>query len=308
MARGDKIAFVFPGQGSQYVGMGRKTLAAFPQIAKPLYERARQALKLDLRELIFEGSPKELNLTKNAQPAVVLDSVIKAEVLRQGLHLTPNFVAGHSLGEFTALVAAGVLTLEQALVLVQERARLMQEASPREQRMAAVLGRFESWRERWRLRLICSRMGVEIANINSRHQIVIAGLYQAVQEAKKRLERVGFVERVIELKVSIAGHSSLMEQARRRLTEEIAKLDFKPPQIPIITATKGRVLTKTRALRRHLERHMTQRVQWRCCVERLRKQKVALLIEVGPRKVLTGFTEGVRILPFQEAVKELKGG
>ncbi len=272
-----KTAFVFPSQGSQYVGMGRELFERYRARVELFYQCARAVLGFDLQELIFSGPEEKLKLTEFAQPAILLDSVIKFELLEQ----RPDCAAGHSLGEYSALVCAGVLSLEDGLRLVYLRGRFMQEAVPVGQGgMLAILKLdYEKVRE------ICAQTGAEIANYNSPEQIVISGRREAMLKAKELAETMR--GKGIELAVSAPFHSSLMKPAEERLKPEIDKITFSEPAFPVVSTVSGEPETDPQKIKELLTRQITAQVRWVDYVLKLRSLGVTRFIEVGPGDVLT---------------------
>jgi [acyl-carrier-protein] S-malonyltransferase len=283
MAR--KIAFLFPGQGSQYPGMGRELAEEFP-CARRAFEAADQALSFPLSKLCFEGPAEDLQLTANAQPAILAMSVAAAEVLRER-GIGADFVAGHSLGEYSALVAAGSLEMEEAVRLVRKRGQYMQEAVPVGQgAMAALLGL-----EAAAVEDVCREAAqgevVSPANFNSPGQVVISGHRAAVERAVA-LARGRGAKRAIMLNVSAPFHCALMKPAQERLEEELERLQISAPQVPLANNVDAELVRSAAGVRDGLKRQVTAPVRWEQAMRVLRSEKAELFIEVGPGKVLSG--------------------
>lgn len=272
-----KTAFVFPGQGSQYVGMGQELFERFRGRVEPFYQCARDVLGFDIQELIFSGPEEKLKLTEFAQPAILLDSVIKFELLGQ----RPDYAVGHSLGEYSALVCAGVLSLEDGLRLVHLRGKFMQEAVPAGQGgMLAILKL-----DHEKVREICAQTGAEIANYNSPEQIVISGRREAMLTAKELAEAMR--GKGIELAVSAPFHSSLMKPAQERLKPEIEKIKFSAPHFPVVSTVSGEPETDPDRIKELLMQQITAQVRWAEYVLKLKSLGVTRLVEIGPGDVLT---------------------
>ncbi len=274
-----KVAFVFPGQGSQKVGMGREAYET-SEAARAVFDESDAALGEALSELCFEGPEEDLKLTANTQPAVLTTSVALLRALDEAF----DVVAGHSLGEYSAHVAAGTLELADAVKLVRKRGQYMQEAVPYgDGAMAAVLKADRGLVER-----ICAEVPglVEAVNYNSPQQIVIAGETNAVGEAGVKLKAAG--ARASTLPVSAPFHSSLMEPAEARLRDDMAHVEFHDPSAPVYVNVDASPVTEAAAAREALVRQVSRPVLWEESVRRMIDDGVSLFVEVGPGRVLSG--------------------
>lgn len=286
----ERVAFVFPGQGSQYVGMG-KSLYEASEAARQVFQQADQVLGFALTKLMFEGPDDELEDTINAQPAILTLSVACLAALREkwseiGKAVEPLYVAGHSLGEYSALVAAEVLDFADALALVRERGRLMKETSEdRPGGMAAVVGL-----DRPTLEAICNRAGehglIVVANTNTADQMVISGELPALDRAVEFARDAG-ARAVVPLRISIASHSPLMQQAALQLAGVIASLDLKDPVTPMVANIQGRILTTAEDIRQHMATQLTLPVEWTQSVRGMIESGVDTFVEIGPGQVLS---------------------
>jgi len=280
-----RLAFLFPGQGSQEVGMGR-TLAEASPAAKAVWAEADAALGFSLSTLCFEGPAADLALTANTQPAVLTTSVAAAAALADR-GVTPGLTAGHSLGEYSALVAAGALRFADAVRLVRRRGEFMQEAVPvGTGAMAALLGVELATAEQ-----ICAEAAqgevVGVANINSPGQIVIAGHRTAVERAVAAAAARGGKKSVL-LPVSAPFHCAVMKPAADRLASELERLTVSAPRIPVIRNVDGGVTRTADEVKPFLVQQVASPVRWTDCVERLAREGATGFLEVGPGRVLTG--------------------
>ncbi|MEK3736035.1 MULTISPECIES: ACP S-malonyltransferase [Paenibacillus] len=281
-----KIAFVFPGQGAQAVGMGRDVYEALPH-SRAVFEKGDEVLGFSLSQLIFEGPDSDLKQTVNTQPALLTASVAYLEALRdQGMK--PDYVAGHSLGEYSALVAAGVLSYEDAVRLVRLRGRFMEEAVPGGQgAMAAVLGA-----ERDALAELCRSVSeengvVELANVNCPGQIVVSGSQAGVNGVVQRVKEAGG-KRAIPLEVSGPFHSSMMKAAADRLADELKSVTFNAPAVPVIVNVTAAPVTDPEEIRELLVRQVYSPVLWQDSIEWLIADGVDTFVEIGSGSVLAG--------------------
>lgn len=278
-----RLAFLFPGQGSQAVGMGKSFYEHY-SLARELFGCADEILGYRISRLCFEGPDEELRLTQNTQPALLIVSTIAYSLFGR----EPAIAAGHSLGEYSALVAAGSLRFEDALRLVHNRGRYMQEAVPVGQgAMAAVLGM--SYED---LSQAVSRVQsgvVQIANWNSQEQLVIAGHKQAVEEALKMAKP----PRSVMLPVSAPFHSALMKGAEDRLAMDLDRVEFKDLKFPIVTNVDAKIIEKGEDARDSLKRQVSRPVLWYKSMQRLAGENIDAFVELGPGKVLTGLIKRI---------------
>lgn len=277
------LVFLFSGQGSQYVGMGKELYQNYTA-AKDVLDKANQILDFDLKDMIFNGPETKLNNTKNTQPAIyTVSAMVKAVLTEKGLK--PAAVAGHSLGEYSALSAAGVFSFADGLKLVRRRGQLMDQADPDNKgTMAAVIGLKAKEVES----VLTEIDGIiTVANYNSPTQIVISGEVEAVQAAQKLLSEKG-AKRVIDLSVSGAFHSPLMEPAKKELKNTIETVEFKDAKIPLIANVKADYLKDNKSIKSALIKQLDNSVRWLETIECFKEDGYINYIELGPGRVLKG--------------------
>lgn len=280
-------AYVFPGQGAQFVGMG-KDLYENSALAKEMFEKANEILGFRITDLMFAGTDEDLKQTKVTQPAIFLHSVILAKVL--GSEFKPEMVAGHSLGEFSALVAAGAISFEDGVRLVSARAKAMQKACEKEpSTMAAILGLEDE-----KVEEICKSIDeiVVPANYNCPSQIVISGSIKGIDMACEKLSAAG-AKRALKLMVGGAFHSPLMEPARVELEEAINKTNFQKPICPIYQNVNASKVTEPDQIKKNLVAQLTAPVRWTQTVKNMLADGATNFVELGPGSVLQGLIKKV---------------
>jgi [acyl-carrier-protein] S-malonyltransferase len=297
-----KIAFLFPGQASQYPGMGRELAEKFPE-SKAVFDEADAALGFSISQLCFEGSEEALKQTENTQPAILTVSTAAYRALEKR-GVTPDFVAGHSLGEYSALVAAGGLDFAAAVKIGRARGRYMQEAVPLgEGAMAAILGLAPA-----EVADICKKAAdhqvVSPANLNSPEQTVISGNAAAVKRAVE-IASQGGAKRAVILPVSAPFHCALMMPAQQRLEPDLRAAKFSTLRVPLITNVDAEAITTGDEARESLIRQVTQPVRWLDSIHEMIEGGVTIFVEVGPGKVLSGLLRqidrSVRALNVEDA-------
>lgn len=286
-----KIAFIFPGQGSQQVGMGAEFVATSAE-SKAFYDRADEILSFPLSNYMLNGPQEELTLTYNAQPALLTTGVMVANKIIQA-GITPQYTAGHSLGEYSAFVVSGVMTFEDAVATVRKRGLYMDEAVPAGQgAMAAILGM-----ESQSLQAVCEEVTangdtVQLANLNCPGQIVISGTKEGVEKACVAAKEAG-AKRAIPLVVSGPFHSTLMQPAADKLADALSEVQIQEPKIPVISNVTSDVLQQTEAIKKEMVEQVVSPVLWEQNVRTLIDLGVTVFIECGPGKVLSGLVKKI---------------
>jgi len=285
-----ETAFIFPGQGSQYVGMGKEFYDQF-RVAKEVFEEADDTLRFSISSLCFQGQEEELRLTENTQPAILTTSIAALKVLQTEKGINPKFAAGHSLGEYSALVASGTLSFSEAVQTVRLRGKFMQEAVPvGEGAMAAILGM-----ERKEVEKLCEEAAagevLSPANFNCPGQIVIAGHLKAVHRAIEKVKQNG--KRAVLLPVSAPFHSPLMKPAGTRLEKALEEIYIKDLNLPVVTNVEAEINTSKEKVKALLVAQVSSPVRWEESMRRMIEEGVEQVLEIGPGKVLSGLMKRI---------------
>ncbi len=279
----NKIAFVFPGQGAQYVGMGRDIYENFKEV-RPLFEKADELLKFNLTKLCFEGPAEELKMTSVCQPAILVVSLAAMRALELvSSDIAPAITAGLSLGEYSALAASGVLSFEDAVMLVRKRGELMEEeAKENPGQMVSVLGLAREEIDR-----LCNETRCEIANLNCPGQIVVSGKVDSISSFVKLAKEKG-ARKLIGLDVSGAFHSSLMNNASKKLMLELNKIEVKVPRIPVVSNFTACFENNIDEIRTNLVNQINHATRWEDSVRLIADSGITAFLELGPGKVISG--------------------
>jgi len=285
-----QTAFIFPGQGSQYVGMGKEFYDNF-KIAKEVFEEADDTLRFSISNLCFQGPEEALKLTENTQPAILTASIAALKVLQTEKGIHPQFAAGHSLGEYSALITSGALTFSEAVRTVRLRGKFMQEAVPvGEGAMAAVLGM-----ERESVENLCEEAAagevLSPANFNCPGQIVIAGHSKAVQRAIEKVKQDG--KKAVLLPVSAPFHSPLMKPAGARLEKALEEISVKELNVPVVTNVEADINTSKEKVKALLVAQVSSPVRWEESMRRMIGEELERVLEIGPGKVLSGLMKRI---------------
>lgn len=285
-----KVAFIFPGQGSQYIGMGKELYENF-QIAKEIFDEADDTLHFSISKICFEGPDETLKLTENTQPAILTVSIAALKVIEAEKGITAELTAGHSLGEYSALVASGALSFKDAVDIVRLRGKFMQEAVPvGEGTMAAVLGMDAKEVEK-----LCEEVSqgevLTAANFNCPGQVVISGHIKAVERAIERVKKGG--KKGVLLPVSSPFHSPLMRSAAEKLKDELEEIPINELKIPIVTNVEAEINRSKERVKPLLVEQITSSVKWEESMRRMVAEGIEKMIEIGPGKVLTGLMKRI---------------
>jgi [acyl-carrier-protein] S-malonyltransferase len=281
------LGYIFPGQGAQFVGMGKDLYENFP-VSKKIFDEADEALGFKISEICFNGPQDKLTSTENAQPAILTTSIAVLEAFKERNNLQPKFCAGLSLGEYSALVAAEVLSFEDAVYLVRKRGQFMEEAAKNNPgRMLSIIGL-----ERSIVESICREIGCEIANLNCPGQIVISGKAANIEKAMELVKAKG-AKGAILLDVSGAFHSSLMEEARAKLAAEIRKVKFNPAKVPLVSNVTAKAETDPEIIVQNLIKQVSSSTYWEDSIKYMAEQRVDCFLEIGPGVVLKGLNKRI---------------
>ena len=279
------VAYLFAGQGAHYVGMGKDLSGSFPE-SKAIFDKADQVLGFSLSKLCFQGSQEALTQTKNCQPAILTMSIAALEAFKSAASCqlpAASYTAGLSLGEYSALVAAGAISFEDAVYLVRQRGEFMEEAAQNKPgRMLSVIGL-----DLDKVKEVCSKVNTEVANINCPGQIVISGGIKEIEEAAKVAQDYG-AKRTLALEVSGAFHSSFMKEASDKLAVELEKIKINPPKIPIVSNVTAKPVTKAEEIKDNLIKQVAYSVLWDDSMKFILSKNVTTFFEFGPGKVLKG--------------------